>query len=140
MMRRVLPVLIVILAAGLVLAASAACGGDSDSDASPTPTTASPSDAAPEVGGVEAAKRYLQETGIEGETGALTDPRSCAEITDDTPGDFCVHENFSTYAAGLVILGIGNSDDPAGKVWEMRLSYSDGVWIVTGVKVFGENE
>ena len=124
-----------------LLVVLAACGDDdSDPDLTPSPAASGASDLSPKIGGVEAAQRYLQDAGIDGKEGAFTDPRSCAEIDDDTEGEFCVHENFSTYAAGLVILRVARSDKPGDEVWEMRLGLTDGQWQVTGVEPFGVNE
>ncbi len=139
-MRKLLPAVTILIMSGL-LAVLAACGDDdSGLDLTPSPTASGASDLSPEVGGVGAAQRYLQDTGINGKRGAFTDPRSCAEIDDDTEGDFCVHENFSTYAAGLVILRVARSDKPGGEVWEMRLALTVGLWQVTSVEPFGEND
>ncbi len=140
MMRRLLPAVTMLITSS-VLVVLAACGDDeSGQDSTPSPTASAPSDLSPETGGVEAAQRYLQDTGIDGKRGLFTDPRSCAEIDDDAQGDFCVHENFSTYAVGLVILRVARSDKPGGEVWEMRLALTDGRWQVTSVEPFGVNE
>lgn len=140
-MKRLTPLLIVSLAAALLVASSAACGGgDSDSPPTPAPTVSGPPDLSPEVGGVEAARQYLLETGIDKEKGDLSDPRSCAEVSENTKGKFCVHEDFSTYAPGLVILRVASTDSPQKDVWEVRLLFQDNRWQVTGVKPFGEND
>lgn len=140
-MRRLIPLLVLLLATSMALSFSVACGGGgSDATATPGPTTSGPPDLSPQVGGIEAARLYLRETGIDGKKGDLTDPRSCAEIDDDTDGQFCVQENFSTFAAGLVILRLGNADKPQDEVWEMRLSLDDERWQVTSVMPFGEDE
>jgi hypothetical protein len=140
-MSRLIPPLILLLSAALLLAFSPACG-DGGSDSTPTPgtTTSGPPDLAPEVGGVEAARRYLQETGIDGKKGGLTDPRSCADVNGNTKDKFCVQESFSTYASGLVILRVANPDKPQDEVWEMRLLLQDKRWQVTDVKPFGGSE
>ena len=140
MMRRLLPLVILVVAAAL-LALAVACGGrSSDSTPTPAPTTSGLPDLSPEVGGVEAARRYLEETGIDGKKGEFTDPRSCAQIDGNTKGKFCVQENFSTYAPGLVILRVANAQKPEDEVWEMRLLLNDKVWQVTEVKPFGGSE
>ena len=139
-MRRLLPLLTLMLAAALLLTLAAACGGGSDSTPTPAPTSSGPPDLSPEVGGVEAARRYLRETGIDGKKGDLTDPRSCAEIDGNTKGKYCVQENFSTFAPGLVILRVANADKPQEEVWEMRLLLQDKAWQVTQVEPFGTNQ
>lgn len=127
------------MTAVLLLAAASACGDDSGLDHSPSPTGSGPSDPSPRVGGVEAAEQYLQNTGIDGDKGSFTDPRGCEEINDRTQGDFCVHEGFSTYAAGLVILRIADRDHPDKDVWEMRLTLTDERWQVDSVERFGDD-
>lgn len=140
MMRKLLPAVTMLITSGL-LAVLAACGDDdSGPDLTPSPTASGAPDLSPEVGGVEAAQRYLQDTGIDNKRGTFTDPQSCTEVDDDAEGDFCVHENFSTYAAGLVILRVARSDKPGGEVWEMRLALTDDLWQVTSVEPFGEND
>lgn len=89
---------------------------------------------------MEAAQRYLQQTGIDGTKGELTDPQSCAEVSHDTKGKFCIHQDFSIYAPALVILRIAKSDKPDDEVWEIRLMFQDNSWRVTDVKPFGESE
>jgi len=140
MMRRLLPATLALFGAALILMLAAGCGGDKGPGATPQPTATAPSDLSPQVGGVEAARRYLQDIGIDGRKGDFTDPRSCADVTKDTKGDYCVHENFSTYAAGLVILRIADRDKPLERVWEMRLTPKDNTWQVTEVKPFGESQ
>lgn len=140
-MNRLTLALILTLTAALLVALSAACGGGgSDSSPTPAPSASGPPDLSPEVGGVEAAQRYLLETGIDKTKGRLTDPRSCEEISDSTEGKFCVHEAFSTYAPGLVILRVAKADSPEKEVWEIRLMFQEKSWQVTDVKPFGENE
>lgn len=138
MMNRTIFVLATLSAATLLLAA-VACGDDSERDSTPSATASGPPDLSPRVGGVEAAQRYLQETGIDGDKGSFTDPLACAKMNDDTEGDFCIHEDFSTYAAGLVILRVADRDKPDEDVWEMRLSLTDGLWRVDSVEPFGDN-
>lgn len=138
MTKRILVAFALLAMAALVLAL-AACGDDSDGDATPSPTSAGPPDLSPRVGGVEAAQRYLEEAGVDGDTGRFTDPRSCAEIDDGSDGDFCIHEDFSTYAPGLVILRFADKDEPDENVWEMRLTFTDGRWQVNSVEPFGDD-
>lgn len=118
----------------------AACGGDGGKDTTPSPTASAPRDLSPQVGGVEAARRYLLETGIDGRKGDFTKPRSCAEIGKDAEGEYCVHEAFSVYAPGLVILRVADKDDPLDDVWEMRLSLIDKAWQVNSVQPFGAGD
>lgn len=135
--RFFLPMLLV---AALVFAAATACGDGSDSGGAPSPSASGKPDLSPQVGGVEAAARYLEQTGIDGDKGSLTDPRSCAEITDESDGDFCIHEGFSTYAAGLVILRVADRDNPDKDVWEMRLAPAADGWQVNSVEPFGKTD
>jgi hypothetical protein len=140
-MGRLTPSLILSLVVVVPVGLAVACGGGG-SDASPTlsPSPSGRPDLSPEVGGVEAAQRYLLESGIDEAKGGLTDPRSCAEISDSPEGEFCVHEDFSTYAPGLVILRVARADEPQSEVWEIRLLFRDEQWQVTEVKPFGESE
>ncbi|HET9476926.1 MAG TPA: hypothetical protein VFP63_05520 [Dehalococcoidia bacterium] len=121
------------------MGAAAACGDDSDAGDTQSPTISGTPDLSPRSGGVAAAQRYLQGTGIDGDKGDFTDPVACAEITDDTDGDFCIHEGFSIYAGGLVILRVADRDNPDEDVWEMRLTPAAGGWQVNSVEPFGEN-
>ncbi len=141
MKRSLLTIVTVCLGGAILLGITAGCDGDGSRSAeSPSPTASGPPDLSPRVGGVEAAGQYLKETGIDGDEGDFTDPRDCAQVNDDTKGEFCVHENFSTYAPGLVILRIARGDNPSEKVWEMRLLLTDGKWEVQSVEPFGVSE
>lgn len=140
MIKRLRSLLVPCLGAALLVVAAAACGDDSDSGDTESPTTSGTPDLSPRSGGVSAAQRYLQETGIDGDKGEFTDPVACAEITGDTDGDFCIHEDFSTYAPGLVILRVADKDNPGEDVWEMRLTPGSSGWQVNSVEPFGENE
>jgi hypothetical protein len=141
MMNRLTLALILSLTATLLVVLSAACGGGgSDSSPTPAPSASGPPDLSPEVGGVEAARQYLLETGIDKRKGDLTDPRSCADVSGNTKDKFCVQEAFSTYAPSLVILRVAKADNPQDEVWEIRLLLRDDSWQVTSVEPFGEND
>lgn len=140
MILRLRFLLAALLGAALLVGTVAGCGDDSDSGDLQSPTPSGTPDLSPRSGGVAAARQYLEETGIEGDKGDLTDPVACAEITGDTDGDFCIHEDFSTYAPGLVILRVADTDNPDEDVWEMRLTPDSSGWHVDSVEPFGENE
>lgn len=129
-------------AAGAAAMLLSACG---DSDPSPTPAptgpTASPlpTQAANETA-IAAAEVYLTSEGVDGETGEFTDPLNCGDATEDSPGRFCVHDAFTTYAPGLVILRFGDKDDPDEMVWEVRLAPGDEGWQVTSAGPFELSE
>jgi hypothetical protein len=124
----------------LLTVANACSGDDGEFTATPSPSASELPDDSPQVAGVEAARQFLQKTGIEGKKGNFTDPRACTEITGDTQGKFCVHEDFSTYAPGLMILRLAEARKRDEKVWEMRLVKRDGNWSVTDVQPFGGEE
>lgn len=119
------------------------CGDDEDS--SPTPTSSGPTDTpaptqtANELA-INAAEEYLTSEGVGGEKGEFTAPLNCSSITEDSPGKFCVHDTFSTYAPGLVILRFAEKDNPDDKVWEIRLEPSGGDWQVTSAEPFELSE
>ena len=124
-----------------LLALAPACGGDdTEPTATPSPAASGPPGNSSRVGGVEAARHYLQETGIDGRKGDFTDPISCLEITDKSAGRFCIHEDFSTYAPGLVILRLSEAKKATEPVWEMRLANRNQAWEVTSVQAFGADE
>lgn len=126
-----------LIAASLLLAAAACGGGDGDGEdgaggtASPaaSPTYVDP--LSPRVGGLEAARAYLRETGIEGRKGELTDPPQC-DLSDGEDGEFCIHEPLSVFAPGLVLLAVALADDPEGEIWQMRIERQGDAWTVTG--------
>lgn len=140
MIMKLRSLLATLISAALLVGTAAACGDDSDSGDTQSPTTSGTPDLSPRSGGVAAAQRYIQETGIDGDKGELTDPLACADITDDTDGNFCIHEDFSTYAPGLVILRVADRDNPDEDVWEMRLTPDSSGWRVDSVEPFGDNE
>ena len=140
---KLLPEALTCLAVLVLLAVPAtACGDDDDSSGTGTasPIASDTADDQAKVAVLEAAERYIRDTGIDGNKGELTDPRSCAEINDKTRGDFCVQEGFSIYAAGLIILRVANADKPDEEVWEMRLVPEGTDWNVTSVESFPGNE
>jgi hypothetical protein len=121
----------------------AACGDDDSPASTPVPTGPTPTPVPTQTANQEAiaaAEAYLNEEGVDGNTGDFTDPLNCSSITSDSTGDFCVHDSFSTYAPGLVILVIGDEDDPENETWEIRLSPSEAGWEVTGAERFGTSE
>jgi hypothetical protein len=132
--------LLVLALLGLLSIVAACDDGDSDESSGdqPTqpPTGSSGPTPEPDLEAIESARIYLQETGIDGRTGDLTDPLNCPEITDDTDGDYCIHQGASIYALGLVILVIGDADDP-DEAWEMRLAPTESAWEVTSVEPYG---
>jgi len=136
------PATVVALLTALLLAA---CGDDKDAVDPATPTATGPSaSAAPpsllNVEAIEAARTYIQETGIEDRKGELTEPLNCPEITEDTDGEFCIHQAASIYAAGLVILVVGDAEGPSETAWEVRLAPSGSGWRVIGVTPYGSTE
>jgi hypothetical protein len=139
LLSRALTSLVVLV---LLALTAAACGDDDDPSGSGTasPIASNADDDQARVIGLEAAERYIHDTGIDGHKGELTDPRSCAEVNDKTKGDFCVQEGFSIYAAGLIILRVANADKPDEEVWEMRLVPAGTDWNVTSVEPFPGNE
>ena len=120
--------------------------GDDDDENPPTGTTeaTATSDAsatpAPNAKAIAAAGAYLSSEGVDGNEGALTNPLSCSEINDESEGDFCVHDNFSVYAPGLVILVVGDSEDPDERAWELRLEPDGEDWTVISAGPFGTTE
>ncbi len=141
-MRRTLTILTAIALTVLAVAALGGCGGD-DESATPTPAssatpgasgepTAAPSSRA---GGIEGARAYLKDTGLGGKKSDLTDPEVCARLPDEgVEGDFCIIDDASVYAPGLVILYIADADKQTEKVWEVRLEPEGEVWKVTTVE------
>jgi hypothetical protein len=123
-----------------VTAALAACGGD-DADDTPTPTATpagSPAEVTPDpaskTAGIEAMRAYLETEGLDGKKGAFTDPVDCVDLPDDFDGDFCVVDDASVYAPGLVILFVVNAEKQDEEAWEVHLKPSDGAWQVTEVE------
>jgi hypothetical protein len=141
-----------LFAAGLLVTVAltfgAACGDDDDAsgDSTPTPEPSASGDGTPRVsatptpGSLEALAAYLEETGIDGQTGALTDPFDCAEITDDTDGDFCIRNEVSIYGPGRVVLYVADVEDTDARVWSVRVTLTDNTWEVTGVENLAEGE
>jgi hypothetical protein len=117
----------------------AACSDDDEPTptADPTGPTASPipTQAANEAA-LTAAEAYLTTEGVEGETGEFTSPLNCNDVTEESPGRFCVHDAFTTYAPGLVILRFGDKEDPDETVWEVRLQPGEDDWQVTSAGLF----
>jgi hypothetical protein len=89
---------------------------------------------------IEAAGAYLEETGVDDRQGPFTDPVNCSEITDDTEGEFCVHDAASIFAPGLTILIVGDRDEPNEIAWEIRLLPGESGWEVTSVNPYGSRE
>lgn len=117
-----------------------ACGDDSDSndpnDQSPTATTTVEPARRAEI--LDFIRSYLSETGIDGRTGALTDPMECAELGDDPEGDFCIVEP-SVYAPGLGLVLVGDASDHENEVWQVRMVFEDDEWeVIETVKLEDE--
>jgi len=143
MIRRML---FFVLAAALTLVAIVAAGCKNDDEGSgsdATPTQPAGSAAPTQVANADAilaAHTYLTEEGVEGKKGGLTDPLNCSDANKDSPGKFCVHDAFTTYAPGLVILRIGEKEKPDERVWEVRLGPDGESWQVTSAGPFGVSE
>lgn len=141
-MNRHLPITLIAAAAAAALLVSAC---SDDNNAAPSPTTSGPTatplmtQAANETA-IAAAEAYLTDEGVDGERGEFTVPLNCADLTEDSPGKFCVHDSFSTYAPGLVILNFADKDSPENNVWVMRLAPDDGDWQVTSAEPFELSE
>jgi len=138
--------LLLFLPAAIALAVItvAACNGDNDdlnSSSTPTQPAGSPAPTqAANADAIQAAHTYLTEEGVDGKKGGLTDPLNCVGASKDSPGRFCVHDTFTTYAPGLVILRIGEKEKPDEQVWEVRLEPGGEGWQVTSAEPFGLSE
>jgi hypothetical protein len=111
-----------------------ACGDDEDTGGDePVPTVSGdPTD--PRVGGLEAARQLLRNEGIDGEKGDLSNPVDCADLPGEVDADFCLIDDASVYAPGLVILYVARPDD-RDDVWEVRVEHPErGQWEVTNVE------
>jgi hypothetical protein len=122
-----------------------ACGSDEEAVSPDSPTATGPTATAaptplPNLQAIEAARSYIKETGIEDRVGDLTDPLNCPEITRDTDGEFCIHQSASIYAPGLVILVVGDAENPTETAWEVRLEPSGSGWQVSEISPFGSTE
>jgi hypothetical protein len=141
-MSRHLPIALISAAAAVALLLGA-CGDDDNAAPSPTASGPTPTprvtQAANETA-IAAAEAYLTSEGIDGEKGEFTVPLNCADLTDDSPGKFCVHDSFSTYAPGLVILNFAHKVSPDDNVWVMRLAPDGGDWQVTSAEPFELSE
>ncbi len=143
MTRRGNPALscLLITAAAVLTIGLLSCG-DGNGDPSPSASATSPAptgdlDLSPTVGGVEVLRRYVVSTGLEGKKGTLTDPVDCAKVGDAAKGDFCIIENASVYAPGLIIAYVANVEKQDKEIWTVRLRRGDVNWEVTGVKFIG---
>jgi len=138
MKRLVVMALLGVLAVGALLAAG--CGGDEKEPSTPTPS--GPADLTPRVGGVDAMRRYLFDDGLDGRKGELTDPINCAEVPQDSADqEYCIIDDASTYAAGLVILYVARVDsrnddkpDEFKDIWEVHLEPGEAAWSITDVE------
>ena len=134
---------VAILTSGLIVTA---CGSDEEAGSpSSSPTATGPTASAaptplPNLQAIEAARAYIKETGIEDRAGDLTDPLNCPEITGETDGEFCIHQSASIYAPGLVILVVGNAENPTETAWEVRLEPSESGWQVSEISPYGSTE
>ncbi len=121
-----------------VVALAMACGGDDDSSSGSSKPQGSP-DWSPTSGGIEAIRRYLPGTGLDGKKGELTEPFDCAKLPDgDSEGTFCIVDSASVYAPGLVILNIARVDSAESGVfrdaWRVHLNPGEAGWEVTQVE------
>ena len=119
-----------------------ACTGGTDDGALPedaTPTPEPSPNLSPTVGGVEAMRRYLTETGLDGHMGSLTDPINCARLSDrdDIEGDFCIIDDAGIYAPGLVILFVADAQSIDKKAWQVHLNRGESAWEVVDVDFIG---
>lgn len=122
-----------VLAACLTGALFLACGDSGKPEpSSPTPVSA---DLSPREGGVTAIRQYIEDVGLDGRRGTLTDPLDCAEAADadDVEGDFCIAEAASVYAEGLVILFVGEPGSFEEKAWQVRVDRKEEGWVVRDV-------
>ena len=119
---------------------SGACNNSDDDPPSPTPSAAT--DLSPRVGGVDAMRRYLLDEGIDGHKGGISEPLNCAELPEGGAAEeFCIIDDASTYAVGLVILYVARADSQDEdrpelfkEVWEVHLEPGDNAWQVTDVE------
>lgn len=128
----------VILAAGLV-ALFLACNGGDGNGATPSPQTPTP-EVSPtlrpdvDMDAIEAMRTYLRDTGLDGKTGELADPFDCLQMEGDA--DFCIIDEASVYAPGVVILHVADADNPSEDVWQVHLNKMEGRWEVVDVEYF----
>ena len=112
---------------------SSACSNGDDDAASPTPS--GPADLSPRIGGVDAMRRYLHDEGIDGRKGGISEPLNCAELPESgSDEEFCIIDDASTYATGLVILYVARVDSRDKDVWEVHLELGENAWQVTDVE------
>jgi len=136
---------IALLAAAVVVAVGlVACDGDDDeSSTTPTPdgptASALPTQAANSEA-IDAAEAYLIDEGVDGEKGEFTAPLNCTGVMEDSTGKFCVHDSFTTYAPGLVILRFAEKDNQNDDVWEIRVEPGGQGWQVTSAQRFTLSE
>jgi len=131
---------LIVVAAALALLALA-CSGDGGRGAQPpgslTPVISPnlpPSGRAP----VEALRLYLQETGLDGDKGDLTDPVDCRVAESvGADGEFCIVVDAGHYAPALAILFVTRRD--SGLSWEVRvnLDVEEDAWEVTSADPLG---
>jgi len=131
-------IFILVAVAAVISAACNSNGGDEP--ASPTPS--GPANLSPRVGGVDAMRRYLLDEGIGGRKGGISEPLNCAELPEGGSGEeFCIIDDASTYATGLVILYVARVDsrdkdrpELFEDVWEVHLEPGENAWQVTDVE------
>lgn len=132
--------LIVALAASLALVA-VACSGDGGPETSPESSPRSISSPnLPAIGepAVEALLRHLQDTGLDGKKGDLTDPIDCVMADDaGADGEFCVVVDAGHYAPALAILFVTRPE--SGDAWQIHvdLDVESSVWEITEVDYLG---
>lgn len=121
-------------AAALLLAAACANGDDIE-PGQPTETPSERELRMPRIGGIEAARAYLRETGLNGKKGALTDPFDCEQLPErGVRGQFCIHDAASHFAPGLVILFVADVRDRERDVWQMNIELRGSTWEVVRVE------
>jgi hypothetical protein len=130
-----------LLAVCLACALFLACDGDGGHPGPASPTAELSDNLSPTVGGVEAMRRYIQEVGLDGRRGTLTDPLDCAEAAtaDGVRGDFCIAQAASVYAPGLVVLFIGEPESYQEKAWRARVDRTEDGWAVRDVTLHEED-
>ncbi len=132
--------IIVVVAASLALVA-VACSGDGGPEGAATPRDPGspvpvPSPNLPPLGepAVEALRLYLQDTGLDGNEGDLTDPIDCttAELIS-AEGEFCLVVDAGHYAPALAILFVTYRG--SGDSWQIHvdLDVENSVWKVTDI-------
>jgi hypothetical protein len=121
--------------AGALLLAAACANGDNIDPGEPTETPSERELRMPRIGGIEAARAYLHETGLNGKKGALTDPIDCEQLPErGVRGQFCIYDAASHYAPGLVVLFVADVRNRERDVWQMSIELRGSTWEVVRVE------